>query len=54
MLFRQEIEMKQCSAYVEVRKDHELPSPPQDAGSLVDYEAVGQSDGVYEKIPGES
>ena len=46
--------MKHCSAYSEVRKDHELPALPQDADSMADYEAVGESDGVYEKIPGES
>ena len=54
VFFRQEIEMKQCSAYGEVRKDHELLPPPQNVDSLVVYEPVGENDGVYEKIPGES
>ena len=54
MFFRQEIEMKQCSAYVAVRQHHELTALPQNADSLADYEPVGESDGVYEKIPGES
>ena len=54
MLFRQAIEMKQCSAYGEVRKDHELHALPQNVDSLVVYEPVVENDGVYEKIPGES
>ena len=53
VLFRQEIEMQQCSAYGEVRQHRELPAPPQNVDGLADYEPVGKSDGVYEKIPGE-
>ena len=45
--------MKQCSAYVAMRR-HELPALPQNMDILEDYETVGESDGVYEKIPGES
>ena len=45
--------MKQCSAYVVARR-HELPVLPQNMDTLADYETVGESDGVYEKIPGES
>ena len=54
VLFRQKIEMKQCSAYGKVRQHHEVSSPLQNLSSLVDYEAVDENDGVYEKIPGES
>ena len=54
MLFRQQIEMKQCSAYVAVRQRHELPHLPQNVDGLAAYEPVGENDGVYEKIPGES
>ena len=46
--------MKQCSAYVEMRRHHELPAPTQNVETLADYEPVGQNDDVYEKIPGES
>ena len=54
MLSRQEIEMKQCSAYAEMRQHHELPAPPQKVDTLADYEPVGENESVYEKIPGES
>ena len=54
MFFRQEIEMKQCSAYVEVRQHHKLSALPQNEDGLAAYEPVGENDGVYEKIPGES
>ena len=54
VLLRKEIEMKQCSAYVAVRQRHELPVLPRNMDTSADYETVGESDGVYEKIPGES
>ena len=54
VLFRQGIEMKQCSAYVTVRQHHELPDPPQNVNCSENYEPVGENDSVYEKIPGES
>ena len=54
VLFRQKIEMKQCSAYGEVRQHHEVSSPLQNLDSLADYEPVGKKESVYEQIPGES
>ena len=54
MLFRQVIEMKQCSAYGKVQQRRGLPAVPQIQDSSEAYEMVGESDGVYEKIPGES
>ena len=54
VLFRQEIEMKQCSAYGEMRQHHALPAPPQIVDTLADYEPVGENDSIYEQIPGES
>ena len=40
--------MKPRSAYGQVHQLHELPAIPQNV------ELVGEGDGVYEKIPGES
>ena len=54
MLFRQEIEMKQCSACGQVRQLHELPAVSQNVDCSAAYELIGESDGVYEKIPEES
>ena len=54
VLFRQEIEMKQCSAYAAVRHHCECPAPLQNVDGLADYKPVGENEGVYEKIPGES
>ena len=48
VLFRQEIEMKRCSAYGEVKQLHELSDMP-----LV-YELVDKSDIINEKIPRDS
>ena len=48
------IEMKQCTAYGKVQQRHGLPVIPQNVDSSAAYEMVGESDGVYEKIPGES
>ena len=48
VLFRQEIEMKQCSAYGEVKQLHELPDMPPV------YELVGENDIINEKIPRDS
>ena len=54
MFFRQEIELKQCSAYGQVIQRHELPTKPQNMDYSADHEPVDENDGVYEKIPGES
>ena len=54
MLFRQEIEMKQCSAYGEMRRHEQLPDLPQNVDGLEDYEPVGENESVYEKIPGDT
>ena len=51
---RQEIEMEQCSAYGQVTQPHELLTKPQNVDCSADYETVGENDGVYEKIHGES
>ena len=54
VLFRQKIEMKQCSAYGKARQHHEVSSSLQNLDSSADYEPVGENDSVYEQIPGES
>ena len=54
MLFRQEVEMKKCSAYGQVNQLYELPAIPQNVDYSTHYAIVGEGDGVYEKIRGES
>ena len=54
MLYRQEIEMRQCSVYGEVIQCRELPTKPRNADCPADYELPRENDGVYEKFPGES
>ena len=46
--------MKQCSAYGQVYQLHKLPAIQQNVDCSSDYAMVGEGDGVYEKIPGES
>ena len=54
MLFRQEIELKQCSAYGQLNQRYQFPTKLQNVDCSGDYELIGENDGVYEKIPGES
>ena len=45
--------MKECSAYSQGKPPHELPAMPKNVECSVDYELVGESESVYEKIPGD-
>ena len=58
VLFRQEIEMKQCSPYVQENRDLELYTTSQNEDCSGDYELVGgnenEDESVYENVRGES
>ena len=54
MLFRQEIEIGQCSAYGQLNGKYDLPTKPQNVDCSSDYELVDENDGVYEEISQES
>ena len=46
--------MKQCSAYGQVKQLDEFLAVPQNVDCSADYEVIAESEGVYEKIPGEA
>ena len=52
--FRQEIEMEQCGAYVQMRQAHQLPPIPQTVDNSALYDLVDESGSIYERIPGQS